>query len=54
MIFGSSDLHIVVEPAMDCCRYVDEYSSMSRLFFKKPAAMSAVIVDFAAHVECSG
>ena len=75
MNLGSSVLHMVVEPATDCCRCVvstmeqllmvhivdcscqierDEYCSVSRFFLEKLAAMSAVIVNSAVHVECFG
>ena len=77
MNFGSSVLHIVVEPATDCCRYVgiedtieqllmvhivecryqierDEHCLVCRFFSCELAAMSAVIIDCAVHVECVG
>ena len=44
-------VHIV-----ECSRQIerDEYCSVSRHFLEKPAAMSAVIIDSAVHVECFG
>ena len=32
----------------------EKHCSVSRLYLEKPAAMSAVIVDSAVHVECFG
>ena len=64
MNFGSSVLHIVVQQVMNCCRYFDVLDTIGQslmfhivecsVFIKKPAAMSAVIVDSAVHVECFG